>query len=489
MDTAITSNWINRPTDMIILVMGVTGSGKSSFISTVIEENVDIIGHNLTSHTSGVEFFMLEYEGDRRVFLMDTPGFDDTYRSNAEVLRDIAFVLAQVYRHKLSVAGVVYMHRITDNRLSGSSIKNLEVLQRLCGPDAFPRVVLTTSMWDSIELNPALLQNAFSHESQLQDTKNFWGSLIGGGSHVMRWTGEKESALSAIGHLIDLHDQRGNIVLKIQRELVDEALSLDDTDSGKTVQDGFVQALVKHQCELRDLLSQFRQAVQESNNDLALELQATIKVTKDELESVQSSQAAIKTSLEQLAEDKTDEYNKVLAQVQEEQRLMIQSMKQYQDDYRRLVDEEKANLEALREAQRESELERLSLADTLSVSSRTEADDKSRLDEFDEELEEQFEEEQLELEGRKGYLDQRMRREQRRMVIKRNSIPILNILAGIGATVGGSLLINPGLIVAGVGLMANGTSKLDFSRRLKREEEEEELLATDSLVSLASTVE
>lgn len=100
---------------MIVLVMGVTGSGKSSFISKLLEEDVDIIGHNLTSYTMDADFFMLEYEGDRRVFLMDTPGFDDTYRSNAEVLRDIAFVLAEVYRHKFSVAGVVYT---PDNRQS-----------------------------------------------------------------------------------------------------------------------------------------------------------------------------------------------------------------------------------------------------------------------------------------------------------------------------------------------------------------------------------
>lgn len=60
------------------------------------------------------------------------------------------------------------------------------------------------------------------------------------------------------------------------------------------------------------------------------------------------------------------------------------------------------------------------------------------------------------------------------MMVNRNSIPMLNILAGIGATLGGGLLINLGLVVAGVRLLANGASKLDFSRRLKMEEGEEE---------------
>lgn len=66
---------------------------------------------------------------------------------------------------------------------------------------------------------------------------------------------------NAIGHLIDLHDQNGSIILKIQRELVDETLSLDDTDSGRAVKDEFIQAQAKHQGELRDLSSQVRQAL------------------------------------------------------------------------------------------------------------------------------------------------------------------------------------------------------------------------------------
>ncbi|KAI1087989.1 P-loop containing nucleoside triphosphate hydrolase protein [Rostrohypoxylon terebratum] len=467
--------------DTVVLVMGVTGSGKSSFISTVLEEDVDIVGHNLTSHTSGVDFFTLEYEDGRRVFLVDTPGFDDTYRSNAEVLRDIAFVLAQVYRHGLSVAGVIYMHRITDNRVSGSSVKNLEILRKLCGMDAFSRVVLTSSMWDSIEQDTALLQKAFSHEDQLKNTENFWGSLIRGGSNVMRWTGDRESAFGAINHLVNLREKYGSITLKIQRELVDQEMNLDDTEVGKEVQDVFVQALAKHQEDLRDITSQFRQTLQDGNNKMALELQETLNATRYQIENIQSSQLTIQTSLENLANDKTREYSRVLAQVQEDQRRMMEMMKQCQEDYQKLIEEEKANMEVLREAQRESELERLSQADTLSVLSDSE-------DEVDEELRKQIKEEQAELEENKADLDKRMRRQRRKMLIKKNSIPVLSILAGIGATVGGGLLINPGLIAAGVGLMANGASKLNFSKKPYAREDGPPP-TTESMISLASEVD
>ncbi len=41
--------------DAVVLVMGITGSGKSTFISELVKEDVQI-GHDLTSCTSGVNF-------------------------------------------------------------------------------------------------------------------------------------------------------------------------------------------------------------------------------------------------------------------------------------------------------------------------------------------------------------------------------------------------------------------------------------------------
>ena len=357
-------------------------------------------------------------------------------------------------------------------------------------PNALSRVVLTSSMWDAVGEDLALLQTAFDHEYQLKDTEDFWGTLIQAGSHVMRWTGERESALGAIGHLMDLNDRHGSIVLKIQKELVDKEMNLDDTDAGRAVQDGFVRALANHRGELQDLTSQFRQALQEGNNKIAVELRENLNATNAHIEKIKSSQLAIGTDLQRLAEDKTQEYSELLTQVRQEHRLMMDTINQCREDYQRLVEEERANLEALKEAQRENELERLALAkrSPVSVYSESEPDEMSNLDEVDEELQAQFDEEKWELEGRKEELDKRMRRDNRKMLVKKNSIPMLSILAGVGATVGGGLLINPGLIVAGVGLITSGASKLNFSRKEKKEEEQE-LLPTDSLVSLTSTVE
>lgn len=73
--------------------MGVTDTGKSSLISLCAEKRVRI-GHDLEPCTQVVDVFACEYTPSTTVILIDTPGFDDTDRSDTDVLREIATWLA-----------------------------------------------------------------------------------------------------------------------------------------------------------------------------------------------------------------------------------------------------------------------------------------------------------------------------------------------------------------------------------------------------------
>lgn len=76
----------------------------------------------------------------KTVWLIDTPGFDDTETSDADVFQEIATFLARCFETGIRLSGVIYLHRITDPRMSGSAMKNLELFKLLCGKDAFPIV-------------------------------------------------------------------------------------------------------------------------------------------------------------------------------------------------------------------------------------------------------------------------------------------------------------------------------------------------------------
>ncbi len=59
--------------------------------------------------------------------LVDTPGFDDSGRTDSEILTDISRLLAAQYEAGVSLKGVIYLHRITDVRYQGSSLKALNI--------------------------------------------------------------------------------------------------------------------------------------------------------------------------------------------------------------------------------------------------------------------------------------------------------------------------------------------------------------------------
>lgn len=58
------------------------------------------VGHKMTSYTSKLQYAVIDsipnkpqFE-DRRVVIVDTPGFDDTFEDDVEILRRIAVWLA-----------------------------------------------------------------------------------------------------------------------------------------------------------------------------------------------------------------------------------------------------------------------------------------------------------------------------------------------------------------------------------------------------------
>ncbi|KAI0766712.1 hypothetical protein BC629DRAFT_1737431 [Irpex lacteus] len=82
--------------DTLILVMGMTGAGKTTFINKASGSNL-VVGGGLESCTSEVQAadsFLLD---GRVVTLIDSPGFDDTHRSEAEILREVTGFLAKTY--------------------------------------------------------------------------------------------------------------------------------------------------------------------------------------------------------------------------------------------------------------------------------------------------------------------------------------------------------------------------------------------------------
>ncbi|KAF5359187.1 hypothetical protein D9756_003431 [Leucocoprinus leucothites] len=226
-----------RPDDFIIAVMGPTGAGKSTFISSAIGRDAGI-GENLQSFTSQITAIRISFNNGINVVLVDSPGFDDTFLSDLDILKLISDWLRPRRGVRLQLAGMIYLHRISDNRMGGTPLKNLKLFQKLCGKDRYDKVILTTTMWSEVER-----EEGYSREKELRD--DYWASMIKMGSVVCRFENTSESAWRIIHQFLSSSKR----LIQIQRELRADWKEVPDTSAGRELY-GIAGALARRQQEL-----------------------------------------------------------------------------------------------------------------------------------------------------------------------------------------------------------------------------------------------
>lgn len=200
---------------------------------------------------------------ERKILLFDTPGFNDTYRSDAEILKEIAAALVGLYKENIRLAGIIYLHRITDPRMSGTSVKSLEIIQALCGSSNFKSITVVMNMWSSIDE-----ETAKRRELELRET--FWEPLLSHGSTARPHFGTKESALAIVRSIVE--NAEPALMLAIQDQLVEQKMKLDATDAGRYVQKEMLEAMRRHQEELAFIKESVEEALREKDESLLHEL-------------------------------------------------------------------------------------------------------------------------------------------------------------------------------------------------------------------------
>ena len=182
---------------------------------------------------------IFEYNG-LKVHLINVPGFDDTTRSDTDILKCVASYFAATYQLNIKMDGIIYISPITERRMSSAAVKHLHLLFKMIGHDALSNVVLATSGWNKKtsrwDIFSALGWNwglgrgkAEAGEKQLRE--GLWIPFIEGGSKVCRLHGGKEAAFHILDVLLPGGEREGQ-VLQIQRELVENMKTLDETEAG-----------------------------------------------------------------------------------------------------------------------------------------------------------------------------------------------------------------------------------------------------------------
>ncbi|PUU76908.1 P-loop containing nucleoside triphosphate hydrolase protein [Tuber borchii] len=281
--------------EVIIAVMGVTGTGKSYFIREVSGISNVEVSSSLHSCTAEVQSYSFPYAGVK-ITLVDTPGFSDTTKSDTEVLTDICAWMSLNYREGKLLSGIIYLHRITDVRMDGTSLKNFKMLQKMCGPEALQNVFLTTTQWSNV--NPAL---GAEREENLRH-KDFWGELISQGASLEKFEGTGESGLELIYKLMEKEPKP----LSIQCQMVEKGMALVETDAGKFINDELISVQKKYEKDVEDLERERQNAIEEKDNEMEVIMELEKANAQEKLQKV-AAERKLLTELYQVEMRKHEE--------------------------------------------------------------------------------------------------------------------------------------------------------------------------------------
>ncbi|KAF5347653.1 hypothetical protein D9757_013360 [Collybiopsis confluens] len=240
----------------MIAVMGATGSGKSTFINKASGTTEMGTSSSLESCTQTIQMSSLFKLGGRDVCLIDTPGFDDTNKSDAETLELIGGYIAGAYENGIKLAGVLYLHRIIDVRISGVTARNLRVFHKIVGPEAMKNVFIVTTMWEQLGASGSNEQVGVQREAELRTRGGFMGDAISNGAMIVRHRHNRaDSAREVLSDLIKKSDP---VALRIQKEMVDEGKTLNQTGAGAELNQEMDKKLKAYQKEIQDIKAEMK---------------------------------------------------------------------------------------------------------------------------------------------------------------------------------------------------------------------------------------
>jgi hypothetical protein len=153
------------------------------------------------------------------------------------------------------LSGIIYLHRISDVRMTGSSIKNMRMFRKLCGTENMSNVSLVTTMWDKVTPEEGALR-----EQELDGPGGFWRTMVSIGSPVKRHDGSYESAQALVLDMLDNEP----VMIRLQKEIA-SGKALIDTGAGALINEEILRLQKQHEEELEAVKEEMTLAMKQGN--------------------------------------------------------------------------------------------------------------------------------------------------------------------------------------------------------------------------------
>ncbi|OSX64599.1 hypothetical protein POSPLADRAFT_1044113 [Postia placenta MAD-698-R-SB12] len=199
-------------------------------------------------------------------------------REKPKVLKAIAEFLARMRRQNQKLHGVIYLHRITDNRMGGTALRNFRMFRELCGIKALASCVIVLNMWNEVSEDVAT-----ARERELRETDIFFKPAMDAGASMLHHTNSPSSAQEILRDVV----KKEPVVLQIQEEIVEQGKPIYETSAGVALLGDLAARQQRQLAQLQEMQRELEEAIDQQNESDRRELEeieAGIKAKTAQLE-------------------------------------------------------------------------------------------------------------------------------------------------------------------------------------------------------------
>jgi len=231
------------------------------------------------------------------------------------------------YEHGAKLAGIIYIHRISDERFTGISVRNFRMFRKLCGDSTLKNVIIVTNMWGKVEEDVGK-----SREQELAGI--YFKPALDKNAQLARHHNTAQSSHDIVRHIM----KNNPTPLRIQQELVDEGKSIKDTAAGQAINEELTAMAKHHEDEMKALRREMRQALEEKDEETRKELEEETRRIKGQMDKM-------KVEAEAMAAKYNEERRRMEDMMQRMQEQARQERLRIHAEHMRQIDELKAELE------------------------------------------------------------------------------------------------------------------------------------------------
>ena len=158
----------------------------------------------------------------------------------------------------------------------------------LCGDKAVKKVVLVTTMWDKALASASDEQRRLLEKREKDLKDNYWKTMINYGASTARFKNSLKSASEIVDIILQQHESEA---LLLQEEIVELKRALNETQAGKTLYSDLQKLLAEQRETVRSMAQQARE---ESNPQLARQLEAELKRIQDDFDKTFTEMKSLK---------------------------------------------------------------------------------------------------------------------------------------------------------------------------------------------------